>query len=154
VVAVDGQRYRRLPPPPATTRRPGRKPAMPPLVDLAPFKSFAAAAIPDAVDDEIYDDATAVAVPPTPDVRGVTLRSGGGAAARRNTTASSVVSQISEYTEEEEEMERRLMCSKANGGDKANVQAMSESSDDIYDDVVASPATDQFNDDEIYEELD
>ena len=155
VFGVDGRRYRRLPPPAEPTGRPARKPAKPPVVDLTPYRSFAApssiiSAAADDDDDEIYDDAAAP--PPTNDGQ-VTLRcsepAGGG---RQN--ATSVISQISEYTEEEEEMERRTLKKAAVSNTAAVCPPVSQSSDEVYDDVAAQSADVGYYDDEIYQDID
>jgi len=156
VFSVDGRRYRRLPSPSEPTSRPARKPAKPPVVDLTPYRSFDApsnvvsAAAADDDDDEIYDDAAAPL--PTNDSQ-VTLRSsepaGGG---RQN--ATSVISQISEYTEEEEEMERRTLKKAAVSNRPAVCPPVSQSSDEVYDDVAAESADVAYYDDEIYQEID
>ena len=153
VIGVDGRRYRRLPPPGEREFRPGRKPAKPPAVDLTPYRSLGRAPCTSVVpatavdeDDEIYDDATAV--PPLDDGP-VTLRSSGGTAGRQNAT-SAVVSQIAEYTEEEELMERRKWKSGAEVS-----SPVSESGDDVYDDVAATEACNVLDEyDEVYQELD
>jgi len=155
VVGADGRSYHRLPPPGEPTTRPARKPAKPPVVDLTPYLSFAApSTFVQAVDDDIYDDASSVGLPLTDNDDRVTLRSSVTRAGRQN--ASLVVSHIAEYTEEEEEMEKQTWKNSAvSNTTAAACQLVSQSSDEIYDDVGTTEQTDVlYEDDEIYQEID